>query len=63
MDHTNNGIAVHANRTMHDIRWDSAEILGQKSNWLKRKLKEALYITGEDSTMNGFPIWSALSIT
>ena len=42
MDHANNGIAVHANSTLHDIRWDSAEVLEQESNWWKRRYKEAL---------------------
>ena len=69
LDYTNNDIAVHANKTMHDIFWDSAEVLEQESNWLKRRLEEALYIRDEDTTMNldqGFqlnPIWSALTIT
>ena len=27
MDQPNNGIAVHANKTRHDILWDSAEVL------------------------------------
>jgi hypothetical protein len=36
MEQSNNGIAVHANETLHDIRWDSAEVLEQETNWTKR---------------------------
>ena len=69
MDNQNNGIAVHANKTLHAIQWDSAEVLEQESNWYKRKFKEALHIKNENSPMNldqGFqvnPIWSTLNIT
>jgi hypothetical protein len=31
---SNNGIAVHANKTLHDIRWDSAEVLEQLGDQL-----------------------------
>ena len=27
INNQNNGIAVHANKTLHDIQWDSAEVL------------------------------------
>ena len=69
MDNQNNGIAVHANKTLHDIQWDSAEVLERKSNLYKRKFKEALHIKDENLPMNldqGFqinPIWSTLQIT
>ena len=39
------------NHARHHI-WDSADVLEQESNWLKRRLKEALYIRDEDTTMN-----------
>lgn len=67
MDHTNNGIAVHANSTLHDIRWDSAEVIEQENNWLKRRYKEALQIRAAKETMNldaGIqlnPIWNTLN--
>ena len=67
MDHANNGIAVHTNSTLHDIRWDSAEVLEQESNWWKRRYKEALQIRAAKETMNldaGIqlnPIWSTLN--
>lgn len=69
MDHANNGIAVHANKTLHDIIWDSAEVLEQENNWMKRRLKEALRIRAAKETMNldtGLqlnPTWSTLNIT
>ena len=69
MDNQNNGIAAHTNKTLHDIQWDSVEVLEQESNWYKRKFKEALHIKNENSPMNldqGFqvdPIWSTLNIT
>ena len=64
-----NRIAVHVNKTLHDIQWDSAEVLERESNLYKRKFKEALHIKDENSPMNldqGFkinPTWSALQIT
>ena len=67
MDNQNNGIAVHVNKTLHDIEWNNAEILEQESNWTKRKVKEALHIK-EHTTMNldqGVQIntiWSTLNI-
>ena len=68
MDQPNNGIAVHANKTRHDILWDSAEVLEQETNWTKRRFKEALQIQAADKTMNldtGLqlnPIWSTIRI-
>ena len=57
------------NKTLHDIQWDSAEVLERESNLYMRKFKEALHIKDENSHMNldqGFqinPIWSTLQIT
>ena len=68
MDQPNNGIAAHANKTRHDILWDSAEVLEQETNWTncKQRFKEALQIQAADKTMNldtGLqlnPIWSTI---
>lgn len=63
---SNNGIAAHANKTLHDILWDSAEVIEQETNWWKRRFKEAFRIQAEDDTMNldlGLqlnPIWNML---
>ena len=57
-------IAAHANKTLHDSLWDSAEVLEQETNWLKRRFKEVLRIHAIEDTMNldlGLqlnPIWS-----
>lgn len=48
----NNELAVHANKTRHNVQWDSAEVLGQELNWGKRRTQEVLYIKEEQSTMN-----------
>ena len=34
---SNDGIAVHANSTHHDIAWDRAEVLDREDNWHKKK--------------------------
>ena len=54
LDHQNNGIAVHVNKNLHEIHWDSAEILDQETNWFKRGVKEALYtfIRNEEPNMD-----------
>ena len=63
----NNGIAVHANKTLHEIQWDSAQALERESIWWKRRYKEALWIQAENNTMNldqGLQlnsIWSTLT--
>ena len=49
-DNKNNGIAVHANNTMHDIQWSSAEVLHSESHWYKRKVLESLYINDKHSS-------------
>ena len=51
-DNTNNGIAVHANNTMHNILWESAQILHRETHWHRRKVLESLYIEEQASTMN-----------
>ena len=40
----NNGISVHANATMHNMKWEDARIIGVEENTLKRKHKESLCI-------------------
>ena len=52
MDEPNNGIAIRANKTHHDILCDSAEVLEQEMNWTQRRVKEALQIQAADKTMN-----------
>ena len=49
---TNNGISLHANTTMHSIKWEDAKILEIENNWLKRKFKEALHIAENILLMN-----------
>ena len=62
-----NGIAVHADKTGHDIQWDSAQVLEHEPKWWKRRYKEALRIQAESTTMNldqGLQlnsIWSTLT--
>ena len=46
------GIAVHANKSLHYIQWDSAKVLKRESNLYKRMFKEALHIKDENSPMN-----------
>ena len=50
---SNNGIAVHANKTMHSILWNESEVLEQEPSLLKRKIKEALYIQEEKHIDHG----------
>ena len=52
MDHDNNGIAVHANNTFHDIKWGSAQVIERETNWYKRKVKEAQWIKGTKDSIN-----------
>ena len=40
----NNGLAVHAAETEHEIRWDEAEVICREEQWTKRKIKEGLQI-------------------
>ena len=67
LDYQNNDIAVHADRNLHGIHWDSAEILGQETNWFKQSVKEAPYIRVEEAMLNLDqdlqlnPIWSTFS--
>jgi hypothetical protein len=42
IDQSNNGTGVHANKTFHDILWDSAEVLKQETNWTKQRLGNPL---------------------
>ena len=50
-EQSNNGIAVHAKNTHHDIQWDRAEVIGREPHWHKRKL-EALWIQRTSNTMS-----------
>ena len=43
----NNGISVHANATMHNMKWEDARIIGVEENTLKKKYKESLFIAEE----------------
>ena len=71
VNNRSNGIAVHVNNTVHDIDWDSTEVIDQEENWRKRKIKEALHIRSVNAPMNLYldqgyqlnSIWSALSVT
>ena len=64
---SNNGIAVHVNKTGHDIQWNSAQVIEQEPMWWKRRYKEALRIQAASNTMNldqGLQlnsIWSTLT--
>ena len=52
-DSSNNGIAVHANKTMHSIQWDSAQVIHRETHWHRRKILESLYIAEQPTiTMN-----------
>ena len=65
---TNNGIAVHANEHDHPVDWSSAKILHKETNFIKRKVVEALHISETKHTMNldqGLrlnPTWQTLTI-
>ena len=48
----NNGIAVHANEHDHPVDWSSAKILHKETNFIKRKVVEALHISETKHTMN-----------
>ena len=64
----NNGIAVHANEHDHPVDWSSAKILHKETNFIKRKVVEALHISETKHTMNldqGLrlnPTWQTLTI-
>ena len=66
---TNNGIAVHANEHDHPVDWSSAKILHKETNFIKRKVVEALHISETKHTMNLDqdlrlnPTWQTLTIT
>ena len=49
----NNGIAVHANEHDHPVDWSSGKILHKETNFIKRKVVEALHIN---------PTWQTLTI-
>ena len=52
MSDVKNGIAVHANTTEHDIDWTSARGIGREGNYMKRKVKEAIYTRQEKNSRN-----------
>ncbi len=43
-----NGIAVHANTTLHAIDWESAKVLEEQQHWMKRRVAEAILIRDRD---------------
>ena len=45
-------IAEHSHNTGHNIKWDEARIIDFESNWLKRKIKEALWIRRVNPALN-----------
>ena len=69
MAHAHTCTYYYTNKTFHDILWDSAAVIEQESNWLKRRFKEALRIQAEDDTMNldlGLQLnstWNTLRVT
>ena len=47
-----NGIAVHVQKTAHNINWQEARILARDNNWGKRRVLEALEIQQRRPMMN-----------
>ena len=49
-----NGIAVYANITLHEVDWKSATILDHEEHWMKHKVTEAIRIRERrpENTMN-----------
>ena len=47
-----NGIAVHVQKTAHNINWQEARILARENNWGRRRVLEALEIQQRRPKMN-----------
>ena len=47
-----NGIAVHVQKTAHNINWQEARILARENNWGRRRVLEALEIQQRRLKMN-----------
>ena len=47
-----NGIAVHVQKTAHNINWQEAGILARENNWRRRRVLEALEIQQRRAKMN-----------
>ena len=67
MDYIVNGIVVHANKSLHSIQLESAQVLEPEQYWMKCHVKEALCIRNTQNFMNldrGLqinPIWDTIT--
>ena len=46
------GVGEHCNNTGHSVSWDNTKVLAREQDWLKRKVKEAIYIKQQRPIMN-----------
>ena len=62
-----NGIAVHANSTFHEVDWEEATVLDEQQHWGRRRVMEAVHIKKRasrgtymnlDLGLNLNPIWN-----
>ena len=54
---TSSAIKEHQTNTGHIIDWENMKIVGKEDQWMKRKVKEAIAIRREKSSLNKGQGW------